>query len=258
MGVPKVILDPTISPRFQPAYYHIQQLTHHDRYLGAFVFGSVARGEATAASDFDVKVVVAEDNLCSHINHPVIGGVKLDITFGSLAQLNASMQHEIDKGERIPMLAESIIVFDKTGGLERLRQEAMMAQPKLLNQSDVRHLQFLVYHVNDKVERHLDSDPTTALLVMHIGVNDLLHFHYQIQRRWWFSSKRLLKDLRQWDPILAALIERFVATCEVRPKFDLWHAIVEHVLAPLGGRQPIAENNCDCAVCQTDLALLNA
>jgi hypothetical protein len=256
VAVPKIIVEPAIPPRFQPAFQHIQQLAHHDRYHGAFVFGSVARGEATGASDFDVKVVVAEDNSCSHINHPIIGGVKLDITFGSFPQLVAMTQHEIEKGERIPMLAESIIVFDKQGDLQRLRQEARASQPKLLNQGDVRHIQFLVYHLNDKVERHLNVDPITALLVMHIGVNDLLHFHYQIRRRWWISNKRLLKDLRPWDPPLAALLDLFVTTCEVQPKFKLWRTIVEHVLAPVGGRQPIEETNCDCSVCQADLSQL--
>jgi predicted nucleotidyltransferase len=224
VAVPETIVESTIPSRFQPAYQRILQLAQADRYHGAFVFGSVARGETTAASDFDVKVVVGEDNRCSHINHTMVGGVKLDSTFGSFAQLNTATQCEIETGERIPMIAESIIVFDKTGDHRLLRQTASQARPKLLNEGDMQHIQFLVYHINDKVERHLDLDPTASLLVMHIGINVLLHFHYQIQRRWWMSSKRLLNDLRQWDATLTALLSRFTATCEVPAKFALWSA----------------------------------
>ena len=44
---------------------------------------------------------------------------------------------------------------------------------------------------------------------------------------------------------------------EVRAKFQYWSAIIDHILKPIGGRQPIAENNCDCAVCQRDLSMMH-
>lgn len=113
----------------------------------------------------------------------------------------------------------------------------------------------MFYRGNDKVERNLEADPPTALLAMHVGLNDFLHYHYQINQRWWVSSKRLLADLRSWDPPLAQLIEQFVSTCDVQPKLACWSAIIDHILEPLGGRQPIAENNCACPVCQHDLSI---
>jgi len=79
-----VMANPTIPERFVATYNAIAQLAHADRYLGAFIFGSVARGTATAQSDFDVKVLIDRDNSCANINHPMIGGVKLDLTFVSL------------------------------------------------------------------------------------------------------------------------------------------------------------------------------
>ena len=80
-----------------------------------------------------------------------------------------------------------------------------------------------------------------------------LKYHYQLQQRWWVSSKRLLADLYNWDTPLVQLIENFVATSDVQIKFADWSAIIDHILAPIGGRQPIAENNCDCEVCRQDL-----
>jgi hypothetical protein len=99
---------------------------------------------------------------------------------------------------------------------------------------------------------------SAALLAMHVGLNDLLHYHYQIQRRWWVSSKRLLADLRCWAPPLARLIEQFLTAREVHPKFTWWLAIIDHILEPTGGRQPIVENSCACSVCQHDLSMLFA
>jgi len=113
----------------------------------------------------------------------------------------------------------------------------------------------MFFHGNDKVERYLKTDPTAALFVMHVGLNDFLKFHYQIHQKWWVSSKRLLTDLSTWDEPLVYLRERFISTCEVEKKYQFWSAIIDHILEPLGGRQPIAENNCDCGVCREDLSV---
>ncbi len=246
----------TIPERFQPAYYYIKQLEQYERYIGAFIFGSLARGEATEHSDLDVQVAVNEHNFCNNINHPVINSVKLDVTFNSLQQLKTFTDNEIEKGERIPLIAESIIVFDKTGALVEIREMARQVRPKAITAADHQFIQFMFFHGNDKVERYLKTDPTAALFVMHVGLNDFLKFHYQIQQKWWVSSKRLLVDLGTWDESLVHLIERFVSTCELAAKYQFWSAIIDHILQPLGGRQPIVENNCDCAVCREDLSVL--
>jgi hypothetical protein len=244
--------------RFQPAYRALARLAEQPRYLGAFIFGSVAHGDATDASDCDVRVAVDAANPCQNINHPTIGGVKLDITFSSLAQLQLEMEKQMAERRRPPWIAGALIVFDKTGELSRLRAEAEAVRPKPLTDADRQFIQFMVYHADDKVSRHLTRDPAAALLVMHTSVLDLIHFHYQIQGRWQLSNKRILADLRTWDAPFAALVEHFVALSDARAKQQAWAAIIDHVLAPLGGRQPISENNCDCPVCCNDLATLLA
>jgi predicted nucleotidyltransferase len=245
-----------IPARFRTAVHRIQQLQAVERYKAAYIFGSVARGETTPASDLDVHVLVDHENPCANINHPIISGVKLDLTFLSFEQLAARTRREIEKGDRVPMLAESIVVFDNTGELTRLRASAQHASPKPCTPADCQAIQFLVFHVNDKAERLLTADPAGALLVMHTGVSDVVNAHYRIQRRWQLSSKRVLADLRDWDPSFATLLERFVCTTDLHAKFAIWSQIIDYTLAPVGGRQPIADMNCGCAGCHHDLAML--
>lgn len=248
----------TVTPeRFLPAYQCIQRLEQEERYLAAFIFGSLARGEATSHSDVDVNVIVNVDNPCSNINHPIIQRVKLDLTFLSFDQLRARTNQEIAQRERIPILAESLIVFDKTNELLQLQARTRQVRPKAILPTEHQSLQFMFFHGNDKVERNLETDPITALFVMHVGLNEFLKYHYRLQQKWWVSSKRLLADLRGWDAPLAQLVEHCIATCEVHAKFQYWSAIIDHILEPIGGRQPIAENNCDCAVCQRDLSMVH-
>jgi predicted nucleotidyltransferase len=247
---------PGLPEHFLPSYTRITRLEHYSRYLAAYIFGSVARGEATEYSDLDVHIVVDEDNRCTNINHPIINGVKLDLSFISLVQLKARTYKEMEQRERIPMIAESWIVFDKTDQLAKLQEQSRSVKPKKIETEQYQFIQFMFYHGNNKVERNLNTDPTTALLSMYVGLNDFLKYHYQLQQRWWVSSKRLLPDLRSWDAPFAQLVEQFVGTDNIQAKFAYWSAIIDHILAPIGGRQPIAENNCDCEVCRQDLAMI--
>ncbi len=239
---------------YKKAINKIKALKENDRYLGAFIFGSVARGEITQESDLDVKVVVGEDNLCKNINHPIVGGIKLDITFQSMEQLKEFTQGEIKKGDWIPMVAESIVVFDKTGELKKLRKFAMKALPKKAGELDYQIIQFTIFHADNKVRRLLKTNQAAALISMGMGMLELTKIHYFIQGRWRVSDKRLFADLEIWDAGLLELLYKFAKVKKIEEKFIVWSKMIDYILKPLLGRQPIAENNCSCDVCKDDLA----
>ncbi len=240
---------------YKKAINKIKALKENDRYLGAFVFGSVARGEITQESDLDVKVVVGEDNLCKNINHPFIDGIKLDISFLSLEQLKESTEQEIKKGDRIPMVAESLVVFDKTGELKKLRSFAKKVIAKKAVKGDYQNIQFVFYHADDVVKRLIKKNQEAACLSMGMAVCELLKKHYFIHGKWRVSDKRLFADLEMWDKELLEILRKFSMAHDAREKYLVWTKIIDYILKPLGGRQPIAQNNCTCKVCKRDLTL---
>jgi polymorphic toxin system nucleotidyltransferase-like protein len=248
-----------VPPRFLNGYNAVKSLQRYPRYVGAIIFGSVAEGQADNHSDLDVKVVVDEDNSCSNINHPVIDGYKLDISFASIGQLTAHTEGEMKREwGRSPNLATALIVFDKTGELHKLKQRAKKVLPPQYIKKDHQFVQFMLYHANDKVERYLEDDPSSALYSMHANIGEVLKIHYRLNQRWWVSSKRILADLDEWDKPLAKLLRRFVLTSDVEEKYAIWTDIIDHIARLMGGRQPIQENNCDCEVCTRDLKSLLA
>lgn len=247
-----------VPERFVAATRAVEGLVANARYVGALIFGSVAQGAAGGASDLDARVLVGDDNPCSAINHPRIGGVKIDITFCSLKQLERQLDDEIADGRRAPMIADALILFDKTGRLATLKARADAARPPAYDPADAQLDHFVLYHANDKVERALDADPASALWSMHATVNDVIAIHYRVHGHFKVSSKKLLADLELWDAPLAKLLRRFVGEGDARRKFEVWSAIIDHVSAGIGGRLPIEENVCACPVCAADLAVLHA
>jgi predicted nucleotidyltransferase len=244
-----------IQPKFKKAIDTVRTLQHQDRYLGAFVFGSVARHEATDKSDLDVKIVIDHDS-CGNINHPFLDGIKLDVSFGSFKQLEDMMDRQASKNERVPMIAESIILFDKTGKLKELKKRYQQVRPKKYTKADHQIIKFMAFHANDKIEKNLEKNEALALLGMHLNLNDIIKMHYQIRGRWYLGAKRIFEDLNEWDRPLSKLLRTYVLEKDTNKKFKIWTKMVDYVLEPVGGRQDVRENNCTCANCKRDLMAL--
>jgi|CXWL01.1.fsa_nt_gi predicted nucleotidyltransferase len=246
-------MSSNLPSHFQKAIKTLESLKELESFLGVFIFGSAVRGEVTADSDLDVRAIVSNRKTCAEINHPFILNIKLDISFNSYEEIKKETKTDIENSRRIPMIAESIILFDKTGQLKQLKKLAQKSKPKKITKNDHSWIQFMVYHATNKAARHLISDPLSALLSMDSNLEEMLKFHYQINRRWWLSNKRLLKDIRDWDPKLNLILEKFLQTHDVMSKYHHWQEIIKHILEPLGGPKPISETNCDCPICQKHL-----
>lgn len=246
-----------IPKPFLSAIKKIEDLKKYDHYLGAFVFGSLARGEQSAKSDLDVIVTVGKNSGCNEVNHPYINGIRLDISFRTIKQVTDQIERMVVKGEAIPFIGESIIIFDKTGELRKLRTKYKKLKKKKAGKKDLQFIQYMIYHADDKTKRNLEDDPVTALFAMNININDILKFYYHINGRWWISNKRLISDLKTWDPSLARLIKKFILENELKAKYKIWSRILDHVAKPIGGRMKIIDMNCNCKDCKVDLARLS-
>lgn len=248
-------MDRKVPKKFSLAITSIKGLAKRERYLAAFLFGSIVRGEVTDESDLDAKVVV-NDESCENINHPFVGGVKLDITFLSFRQLEDLLEQQKAKQERIPMLAESIILFDKTGKLGKLKKKYAKVKPKKYTKKDFQYLRYMLYHSDEKVKKAMKKGRTEAELALLMNFRSLIREHYRIHGRWYRGDKRLLNDLAQWDKLFGRIIKRFIAEKDFTRKYELWFKMIQHVSRPLGGFQRIEDNNCDCKACSKDLAML--
>jgi hypothetical protein len=189
------------------------------------------------------------------VQQPRIGGVKLDIAFMTMRQLERQTDDQIRRALRPAMIAGSLILFDKTGRLDVLREGCRNLTPSPLSESDLHWIRLAIRQVDAKVSDNMTRDPSTSLLAMHADLNELINSHYRLRQRWTVSSKKILGDLRQWDPAFADLIVEFVSTGDLNQKYAYWSAIVDYVSATVGGRAELSKS-CDCDACRRDLAAL--
>ena len=155
----------------------LQDLESNPDIESIALFGSAARDELKDTSDIDVIVITNDEmNGNGHILHPLINKVKLDISFSTFQKFEKMMNDQADKMERIPMIGESKILFDKTGNLTKLRELYINSRPKLTDQFS-QFCKFMITHNNQKVLNNKDNQNKLFFL---IGTNlkDTLKKHY--------------------------------------------------------------------------------
>lgn len=240
----------------EPFLSNVQKLKYFEKselYTGAFIFGSVSRNEHNENSDIDVKVITTRKANCGKVSHPKLNNIKFDISFNTIKEFKIGTKKEIEDGNRIPMIAESIIIFDKEGMLEKIKKKALKAKPKSLKKSEYDWSKFMLYHSHDKAQRNLKSDPAAANLAMGININDALKDHYKVNKRWWVSNKRLLKDLHEWDPKLEKILRQFSLENDINKKYKYFVKALDYISTPFGDWRNLEDTNCNCKLCKQDL-----
>lgn len=220
----------------------IKLLELNPKYEAGLIFGSHSRGGANKDSDIDTIIITNTDRN-NIILHPYIDNIKLDLSFYSFKQFNEYMKSSIKKSpDREPMIAGCKTLFDKTGRLTKLVKTLNNVKPQRWNKVMEAEQRFLMYHANDKVVRNLEKDPTSSLLSMSVGINDLLKTHYLINEKWWLSNKKLLDDLRVWDNKMYKLLEKFLHSSDNQEKYVYWEKIYKYILSQIGGLKPLNED----------------
>lgn len=121
----------------------VQVLAHHPEVVGAYVFGSRARGDATETSDLDLAVLcdrVLDLQQSVELEHELERAAGHSVDLVDLARVNAFLALDVIRGERIferdgRRLDEfDLYVLRRAGDLapfERERRRALLAEDEV-------------------------------------------------------------------------------------------------------------------------------
>ncbi|GCE27643.1 hypothetical protein KDA_31270 [Dictyobacter alpinus] len=224
----------TIPERFRPVYQAIQQLESDERCLAALMSESSFRENPSSM----YAIVIVDPSYSSRNRHRMrIEDITLTLIFLSLEKFKSVIYDEIEQHDRHLKLSitRSLIIFDKKGSIRAMQEKARRLQRHTVSPEDLYHIKSKALYFHDIVKHQIQSKPTQALLFMHTYLQNLLMFHYQLQRRWWPGQLQLAEDLRHWNHELANLIDTFVTIGDVEMKFQHWSAIIDYILQPFGG-----------------------
>lgn len=228
----------------------IARLARHDRVEGALLIGSSATGALTAASDYDLVVVLRQGDPLWHVGVTTIDGRFTDLIFVAaaaldrLAGLRPPLRADHELAPILRWLQTGQIVADQTGRLHRVQQalsQTVWLQPP---GDEAAYGAWFAVNYNLAQARRMaaSADPLyqTALdiRIAVYGAQDLWFSYFTIRRLPWQGDKEAVRYLTEHDPDCLHCYEQFLWETGRGRKLELYAAAAALVTAPLGGLWP--------------------
>jgi hypothetical protein len=228
----------------------ITRLARHERVEGALLIGSRAGGNFSAASDYDLVIVLHQDEPLWYVGVTQIDGRFTDLIFVAATALDRLMAlrtplaaaHEL--APIVRWLQTGQIVADPTGRLhemqQRLGEETRLLPP---NEEAAYGAWFAVNYNLAQARRMLPAtDPiyqaTLDIRIAVYGAQDLWFSYFTIRRLPWQGDKAAVRYLTEHDPHFLHCYQQFLAETERNHKLELYKTAAALVTAPLGGLWP--------------------
>lgn len=213
---------------------------------GLIVVGSAAQGEVTAASDYDLVLVLAELPVPMHTGVTYIDGRFTDLLFHTADQVEQILAatEPFDfwdwTGRLVGWLETGQVRFDRHGQLGVVQAKVQSGQWLAAVGDDAARGAWQTSNYNLAVVRRLlTSDDPTYLMAAELrmainGPQDLFWNYFAVRGLQPDSEKQHIRYLQEHDPAFLADFKHFLAELDRDEKFRRYVALAERVLAPVG------------------------
>jgi predicted nucleotidyltransferase len=212
--------------------------THFPDCLAAVLFGSVARGEATAASDIDIIIVTHEDVSPYRKSYREYGWF-IETFVGSRKYNEEKIEHF--RGIRNPSFltsyAEGVILKDRHNFARDLREKAIAILDHGPDELTRQEIDGYRYVITDWLDDFVDSKSyEESLFIAYDLAAKVGEFLLAYNRKWIGERKWLYRALQNLDHELAdQLVEELKSFYQTGSKENLT-GIVVRVLGLAGGK----------------------
>lgn len=206
--------------------------------VGVVFTGSVQQGRPQATSDLDLYVVTHKDHYWRATR--IYEGVEAELFINNVA----SMRWRITRPDEIAAtagFATGEILLDRSGEvteLQALARQRWEAGPPALTDEQITLWR---YTLNDLVEDLHDvaDDPAACRVQGAAIVAKAMEAFCKLNRHWGDKPKRQVRYIADRDPILGEMLQGYYSN-GMQPQQAF--AIVDYVLAPVGGRLLVWES----------------
>lgn len=198
-----------------------------------FVCGSIIRGTANAASDFDIYVIHNGDY--RQRVQKFFNGVPCEIFINALQHTHVSFESELKNNRPCTahMLATGVLYFDdKTVDATALVETAK----KYVNLSagltaqQVTMAKYSIALAFEDATDVLETDEATATMLLHKTVTEVLGYVYALNKQPLPGVKHRIANLQHIDATVAEIVTGFYAANSAQQQ----HKLVGDVLSKLG------------------------
>jgi len=196
----------------------VKKLDTDENVLGVILFGSWARGNNRPNSDVDLIIIQKEGmQRCVETHDDQV----FEIVYTTPNEALKFWQENKDGCYGLWSVAK--IILDKDGAVEKLREKGQ----EVINQGkpsiNEKQRGQLLFDKEDKlryIKETLDSDKTTAALVLNQMVFEMTGLYFDLRQQWSPAPKQCLVEIGNKSPGLAELLKTFYFTNETPMKIE--------------------------------------
>jgi len=185
----------------------LEELKQRTDVLGVIMFGSWARGNNRSGSDVDL-VVILTDGYRRTVEYK--GEQAFEIIYTT--EKGAFDYWESHKDDAAGLWEVAKVLYDKDGTTQRLQEktrEALKTGKKPIDAFQLGQFRFDAEDTLRYLESIVESDPTTANLILTNKIFALTELFFDIRQLWTSAPKQRLVKIKEIKPELYDLLKEF-------------------------------------------------
>jgi predicted nucleotidyltransferase len=203
----------------------LEELKQKPEVLGVILFGSWARGNNRPDSDVDLVVILTNGykRTVEYKNNQAF-----EITYAT--EKSAFEYWESHKDDAAGLWEVAKVLYDKDGTIKQLQektQEMLKADKKPIDEFQLGQFRFDAEDQLKYVESVLDTDPTTANLILTNKVFALTELFFDIRQLWTPAPKQRLGKIKEISSGFYSLLQNFYQeNIAIKDKLDVARKII--------------------------------
>lgn len=223
----------------------VRRLSGNEVVDGVVVMGSGGTDTLTAASDYDLLVVLARAPAPLDVALTSIDDRLTDIVFTTTSIIDGLLgAADVPSGSRegsiVRWLRSGKVVFDRTGGLRRLQAQAQSTAMIATARSDGGYSTWFTVNFNVTQTRRmlLSDDPVYGMTVdlrLLFGLYEVWVAYFTVRDLEWAGDKEAIRYLQRNDANFLQQFQACLAAVERVDKVASYEKLAAAALQPVGG-----------------------
>jgi len=213
----------------------IERLKANASVVGLVEYGSAALGDDAILGDYDLVAFLEPPDPQVESLHFCVGETPVDLNLRTVDQIRAlSRAVGFDS-----ILLDARVIHDPSGivaeELAALKVRHQQAPVPSCSETDLAMKRHGTRHAIDRARARLDTSPTLCCFLLHQNVYWLTQSYFEVRNLQFPGEKRALAYLRENEPQLSNLMDRFFGTTDPGKLLATAEQIAAIALQPVGG-----------------------
>jgi len=225
-------------------------LSRHEQVEGVLQIGSLAEGALTAASDYDLVIVLRDAPQPWYVGVTHIDHRFTDLIFVATAEiaragaLVAQISHTHSLAPVVRWLKQGYLLWERAGQIQQAQHHVQQGDWVQPPDDDAAYGMWFAINYNlAQAQRMAQAEDPLYQTTLHIRLAvyapaDLWFGYFSVRRLSFTGDKAAVKYLLAHDPEFLVLYRQFIDATDPAQKMALYTQVAARATAPLGGLWP--------------------